>query len=222
MLLRWAGEIVGGPVATYAESIGNAIDVVEPGGDERDLEDAAIVEADFAQVRDVVARTLRGVLCELHNVVEHPAVLLRKRRLRVVVAQLRNEGFVQRDATQKLCVRLDSIKAAVGDRHHGGDHFVLATLEREVGRHQSAERREGVKEDLRQQRVRAYDALGDVAGAKDGRGVFLRVERTLRFDGFNELLARFGHGNRFDPGHDVPRRACRHSNRGIASKVGRL
>ena len=36
-------------VSTYAECIGDAIDVIEPAGDQCDLQDPAVVEADFAQ-----------------------------------------------------------------------------------------------------------------------------------------------------------------------------
>jgi hypothetical protein len=51
------------------------------------------------------------------------------------VLQGLDQFFVQRDATQKLCVGLDSIHAPVGHRDHGGDHFVVAAFERQIGRH---------------------------------------------------------------------------------------
>ena len=133
--------------AADAQRVGDAIDVVEPGRDERDLQDAAIVEADGAQALVVARLRLRvASLVSLHDVVEHHAILLGDRRGSVVVLQGLDQLFIQRDATQKLCVRLDSILAAVGDRDHRRDHLVLAARERQVGRHQHAEGREGVVE----------------------------------------------------------------------------
>jgi hypothetical protein len=48
-------------ISTYAERIGDAIDVIEPAGDERDLQDAAVVEADFAQALVVLRANARCI-----------------------------------------------------------------------------------------------------------------------------------------------------------------
>ncbi len=37
-------------IASYTEGVGDAIDVVEPGSDERDLQDGFVIEANGAQV----------------------------------------------------------------------------------------------------------------------------------------------------------------------------
>jgi len=37
-------------IAPYTEGVGDAIDVVEPGSDERDLQDSFVIEANGVQV----------------------------------------------------------------------------------------------------------------------------------------------------------------------------
>jgi hypothetical protein len=54
----------------------------------------------------------------------------------VIGFQRFDQRLIQRDATQKLCVRLQSILAAVDCRHDRRDHLVLPPTERQVGRHQ--------------------------------------------------------------------------------------
>ena len=71
-------------------------------------------------------RDLRRIARDLLDVLEHDAVLLGDRRRAVVGLQRLDERFIQRDATQKLCVRLQSILAPVGRRDDRGDHLVLA------------------------------------------------------------------------------------------------
>jgi hypothetical protein len=56
-------------VAADAEGIRHAIDVIEPGGDQRDLEDSAVLEADRAQAIVVGAGDLRRVARQLRAVV---------------------------------------------------------------------------------------------------------------------------------------------------------
>jgi len=41
-------------IAPYAQGIGYAVDVVEPGSDERDLQDSFVIEADGVQVFVIV------------------------------------------------------------------------------------------------------------------------------------------------------------------------
>ncbi len=72
-------------VSTYAECIGDAIDIVEPAGDKRDLQDAAIVEADFSQTLVVLRADARRVAGKLHDVVEHNTIAFIDRRVAVVV-----------------------------------------------------------------------------------------------------------------------------------------
>jgi hypothetical protein len=117
------------------------------------LEYAAIVKADGAEGGVVRGAALGGVFGELDDVIEHDAVLGGDGRGGVVALQRGDHVFVERDATQKLCVGLDSIVAAVGDRDHGGDHFVLIASEREFGREQHAEGAEGVVEGVGYQGV---------------------------------------------------------------------
>ena len=126
--------------AADAQRIGDAIDVVEPGRDQCDLQDGAIVEADAAQPLVVQGRDLGRVLGELDHVVDHHPFLIRDRRLPVIFSQRLDERIIQGDPTQKLCVRDNSVMALVGERHHRGDHLVLSAIQRQIGRHQGAER----------------------------------------------------------------------------------
>jgi hypothetical protein len=109
----------------HAESIGDTIDVVEPGSDQRDLKNSAVVETHGAESGVICGRALGGVFGQLHDVIEHDAVLIGDGRGLVVFLQRIDHFFVERDATQKLCVGFDSIVAAVGYGNHGGDHFML-------------------------------------------------------------------------------------------------
>ncbi len=92
---------------------------------------------------------LGGVFGQLHHVIDHHAVLLTDWRAFIIPLQRLNHFSVQCYATQKLCVRLDSIVAAVGDRHHGGNHFVLVAGQRQIGRQQNAIGAEGVEDERR-------------------------------------------------------------------------
>ena len=127
-------------IPPYSQRIGHAVDVVEPGGDQRDLEDGAIVEAGGSQVVMILRRDLGRVFRQLDDIVDHGALGRGDRRLRIIFPQRLDEMVVQGNPTQKLCVRDNSVMALVGERDHRGDHLVLPALERQVGRHQRAER----------------------------------------------------------------------------------
>ena len=71
----------------------------------------------------------RGIFGQLRNVIKHDSVLRRERSSCVVFLQRPDKLFVQRDPTQKLCVRFDSIKAAVGHGDHRCNHLVLASAQ---------------------------------------------------------------------------------------------
>ena len=59
------------------------------------------------------AADFRCILGKLDHVVHHHAFRRGERRLRVVSLKRSNQILIQRDATQKLCVGLDSIDAPV-------------------------------------------------------------------------------------------------------------
>src|SRR5919108_5844482 len=67
-------------VAADAQRIGNAIDVVEPGRNQRDLQDAFVVETRGAQLFVIFGTAFRGVLGQLHDVIQHDTILLTDRR----------------------------------------------------------------------------------------------------------------------------------------------
>ena len=86
------------------EGVGYAIDVVEPRGDQGDLQDGFVVESGGAQAVVVVFPHFGGVLGKFDHIVQHHALLVANGGSRVVLLQRFNQCFVQRYATQKLCV----------------------------------------------------------------------------------------------------------------------
>ena len=116
------------------ERIGDAIDVVEPRGDQRDLQDAAIVEAGVAQPNMIARAALRGILGNFDHVFQHGFILLANGCGAKIALQGLHHGIIQGNATQKLCVRLDSIMAMIGDRNHRCDHFLLIAAQRQFRR----------------------------------------------------------------------------------------
>ena len=99
-------------------------------------------------------------------------------------------------------MRLDSIKAPVGYRHHRRDHFVLTSLKRQVRRHQRTERRKRVEERFGNQTVRLNNSgtFSIKRGVNRSR-IFDWIEMTLAFRGLPHLVV-FRRKNRFDPGHN--------------------
>src|SRR5215469_2943380 len=108
--------------------------------------------------------------------------------------------LIECHSTQKLCVRFDSIKTPVGDRYHGGDHFVLASSERQLTRHQHAKLGEGMIECLGNQAVRTDNPFHSV-GLEYWRLIFLWIQHALRFEHAQKLLVGFGQGDGLNPGH---------------------
>jgi hypothetical protein len=63
-------------ITAHAERIGDPVDIVEPRRDQRDLQDSLIVEADGSQTFVMRGRNLCRILRQLHDVIEHHAILL--------------------------------------------------------------------------------------------------------------------------------------------------
>src|ERR1700687_2699067 len=63
-------------IAPDAKSVRGAIDVIEPGRDQRNLQNAAVVETHGPEFCVIVRRNLGGILGQLHDVIEHGAILL--------------------------------------------------------------------------------------------------------------------------------------------------
>src|SRR5712664_2039991 len=74
-------------VATDAQRIGHAIAVIEPRRDQRDLQNAAVVEANGSELRVIVGRNFGGILGQLHYVIEHRAILFADGRRPVIRLQ---------------------------------------------------------------------------------------------------------------------------------------
>ena len=115
------------PFPSNAQRVGDAVDVVEPGRNQGDLQDGLILETAAGNF-SWSSSDLGGVLRELHDVIDHDALLRRDGSGGVIAFQRLDQFFIKRDATQKLCVGFDSIHAPVGHRDHGGDHLVMAAL----------------------------------------------------------------------------------------------
>jgi hypothetical protein len=119
-------------IPAYTQGIRNPIDIVKPRGNQRYLQDGPIVKAGAAQLLMMILRKPGSILCQLGYVIEHEPLPLRNRSSPVVLLQGLDQLFVQGDATQKLCVRLDSIMTSVGDRDDCGDHLMLSSGERQI------------------------------------------------------------------------------------------
>jgi hypothetical protein len=147
------------------------------------LEDAAVIETGGTEIFVVGAAALGGVAGELDDVFEHGFVLIADRGGAEISLQRGDHFVVEAGATQKLCVGFDSIETAVGDGDHGGDHFVLVSLEGEIGGHHGAESAEGMEEDVGEEGVGADDAVFEAAiNGGGGGGVFDGVELALLYD----------------------------------------
>jgi hypothetical protein len=73
-----------------------------------------------------------GVFCELHNIVQHCPILFRDWRSTIIAPKRIHKIRIQGDATQKLCVRFDSIKAPIRDGDNRRDHFLLPSGKRQI------------------------------------------------------------------------------------------
>lgn len=101
-------------IAPDAEGVGHAIDGTEPGGDQSDLEDTLVVEADGSKSVEIGGSDSGRVFGQLNDVVEHGPILNRDRSLGVLMTQRMDEIVVQNGPTQKLRVGFDSVAALVG------------------------------------------------------------------------------------------------------------
>jgi hypothetical protein len=60
----------------HAQTVGDAINVVEPARDQVDLQDCTIVEANRAQPIEILGRHSRGMPRQLGRVVEHGPICI--------------------------------------------------------------------------------------------------------------------------------------------------
>lgn len=109
------------------------------------MQDGPVVEADVTECRHIGGGHFGGISGHLCYKIEHCHVGGAHVRCSVVVAEGENEGVVEGDLTQKLCVTLQSVVAAVDARHDCVDHLVLAACEGKIRRH---EFRQGGKDGL--------------------------------------------------------------------------
>ena len=141
------------PFPAHAERVRDAVDVIEPRRNEGNLENGLVIEACLAQPLVVGSADLCSILGKLDDVLHHHALRRGEGRLRVIRLKRFNQCLIESDATQKLCVGLDSINTPISHRNHGGDDLMLSAAERKVGRHKYAEGRESVKERVRDEAV---------------------------------------------------------------------
>ena len=100
-------------VSAYAQCISHAIDVIKPRGDQRDLQDTAVIESDFPKSLMMVSGNACRIARQQGYEIEHHSILFRDLRCPVIILQRSDQFFIQGYATQKLCVRFDSIMTAV-------------------------------------------------------------------------------------------------------------
>jgi hypothetical protein len=96
-----------------AQGISDPVDGVEPRRDQPNLQDCLVIETHTAQRGVIARRDLRGVLRQLHNILDHHSFLLGQRRRSNILTQRLDQGIVQGHPTQKLCVRFDSVVTTV-------------------------------------------------------------------------------------------------------------
>lgn len=108
-----------------AETVCDAVDVVEPGGDEIDLKNAYIVEANGPQGIEVVGVDGGRGKGQLLDVTEHGAFAVRQVRRPPVFLECFRQPFIQGNETQKLCVRLHSVEAPVQCGDGRRDHLMV-------------------------------------------------------------------------------------------------
>jgi hypothetical protein len=91
-------------LAPDPERIGNSVDVVEPGSDQRDLQNAAIVETNGPQTLVIERPNPGRIFCQLDDIIDHHLLGFGDRCRLVVFLERLDECIIQRDPTQKLCV----------------------------------------------------------------------------------------------------------------------
>jgi hypothetical protein len=92
-------------LSAHTKRISDPVYVVKPRRrDQRDLQNAAVIESNRSQTLVIVSIDPGCVAGYLRHVVKHYPILLRDRRSLVVFLQCPHQLFIQRDSTQKLCV----------------------------------------------------------------------------------------------------------------------
>lgn len=74
-------------IPAYAQSVSDAINIIEPRCNERDLQDCPIVEAGGPQFVMILAVDLRRVFREPNDIIQHDALLAGNRRGFVILPQ---------------------------------------------------------------------------------------------------------------------------------------
>ena len=175
-------------IPSDSQCVGDPVDVVEPGGNERDLEDAPIVESHCPQPIVELGRDPGCIPGDLLGELEHHTILFGDWRRPVIALQRLHERFVKSDPTQKLCVRVESILTPIHRGHDGRNHFVLPPRQRQIGRHHRGEGGKRMIERRRNQGVRAHDTVSFLVMRVSWLGIFDGIERTLGAVGLLQLL----------------------------------
>jgi hypothetical protein len=97
----------------HSQAIRDAIDVIEPTGDQVDLQDGLIVEAHPAQSVEVLGRDPPGMARQFRGVIEHCPIGVVEGGLSVVPPQRGGEFLVQRNALEELGMAFYSVKTAI-------------------------------------------------------------------------------------------------------------
>ena len=87
-------EVANESFSADAQSIGHAIDVVKPRGNERDLQNALIVEADCAQTIVILLADVGRIFSQPSDVIKHHTILIRDGGGLVILLQRLHQIFI--------------------------------------------------------------------------------------------------------------------------------
>jgi hypothetical protein len=108
------------------QCVGHAVDVVEPGRDERDLQNSHVIETDGSEACEILRSEFVGSRGQAHGEIEHGAILLGQFGLSIVPPQRGGEFVVETGPAKELDMALRSVKALILHGNQGGNHLVLA------------------------------------------------------------------------------------------------
>jgi hypothetical protein len=108
-----------------AQTVGDAVDVIEIRDDLGGVMDGAVIEADGAEAFDVGVGDGSRVVRQLHRVVAEGAILFAQPCLRIVSGDLLGPLWIIDLGPEVRRVGQRSVMAAVGGRHDDGQHLPL-------------------------------------------------------------------------------------------------
>jgi hypothetical protein len=122
----------------------------------------------------------------------------------VVPSQRGGEFVVEAELTEELGMCLRSVETAILSRHHGGDHFVLLSCQRQLRPEEHAESGHGVQHRLGDEALGGADRIAAAVGAPYRLNLSAILEWEEGVHGFvtaPKNIVGFLHGHSPNPGH---------------------